>query len=278
MYPILFRLKGIEFTSFGLMLGLAFLAAGWVTSVELQRKGHSKDAAWSLILGALVGGIVGAKLYYAFLNWPLLVRDPLPTLFSRAGLVWYGGFLGGCLGVIIMARRERLPVGQVADAAALALPAAYAVGRVGCFLVGDDYGRPTDSWIGMAFPRGAPPSTAGSLRGSFGLEIPEAIPDWEVLRVHPTQLYEIALSLLILVFLWRLRKHSRKAGWLFWLYLILAGCERAFVELFRAKDDRFFGTFTLAQTISVALVIVGAIGVWSFSRQRAARREPASSA
>ncbi len=278
MYPILFRFKGIEFTSFGLMLGLAFLTAGWVTSVELQRKGHSKDVAWSLILGAVVGGIVGAKLYYAFLNWPLLVRDPLGTLFSRAGLVWYGGFLGGCLGVIIMARRERLPVGQVADAAALALPSAYAVGRVGCFLVGDDYGRPTDSWIGIAFPQGAPPSTAGNLRDSFGLEIPDTVPDWEVLRVHPTQLYEIAISLLVFAFLWRLRKHPHKAGWLFWLYLVLAGCERAIVELFRVKDDRFFGSFTLAQTISVALIVVGTVGVWSFSRERAASREAASSA
>jgi phosphatidylglycerol:prolipoprotein diacylglycerol transferase len=268
MYPILFKFKGIEFTSFGLMLGLAFLAAGWVGSLEFERKGYKRDVAWSLLMGALVGGIVGAKLYYAFLNWPLLVQHPLRTLFSRAGLVWYGGLLGGSLGVTYMLKRERLPFWEVADIAALSVPVAYGIGRIGCFLVGDDYGRPTDSWIGIAFPKGAPPSTAGNLRNSFGVDVPESIPDWEVLRVYPTQLFEVVLSLAIFALLWRLRRHDHRAGWLFLLYLLLAGVERFFVELFRVKDDRFVAGFTLAQLISVTLIVGGAIGVWAFTRRR----------
>jgi phosphatidylglycerol:prolipoprotein diacylglycerol transferase len=267
MYPILFEFKGIEFTSFGLMLGLAFLAAGWVASLEFHRKGYDKDVAWTLLMGALVGGIVGAKLYYAFLNWPLLVRYPIQTLFSRAGLVWYGGMLGGSLGVAYVLRREKLPFWDVADVAAVSVPIAYAIGRIGCFLVGDDYGRPTDSWIGMAFPKGSPPSTAGNLRRVFGVDIPESVPDWEVLRVFPTQLFEVLISLLIFGLLWRLRDHSHRAGWLFVLYLMLAGIERLFVEFFRAKDDRFIGGLTLAQLISIALVLVGALGVRAFTKR-----------
>jgi phosphatidylglycerol:prolipoprotein diacylglycerol transferase len=271
MYPILFEFRGMEFTSFGLMLGLAFLAAGWVGSLEFKRLGYEKDMGWTMLMGALVGGIVGAKLYYAFLNWPLLVRYPLQTLFSRAGLVWYGGLIGGALGVTFMLWREKLPFWTVADVAALSVPIAYAIGRVGCFLVGDDYGRPTDSWIGIAFPKGAPPSTAGNLRDLFGVSVPESIPDSEVLRVYPTQLFEVALTAIIFVLLWRLRKHEHKAGWLFMLYLFLAGIERFVVEFFRAKDDRFIGTFTLAQVISIALIVVGAVGVRVLSKGRQPR-------
>ncbi|MEE9132997.1 MAG: prolipoprotein diacylglyceryl transferase [Gemmatimonadota bacterium] len=266
MYPILFEFKGIQFTSFGLMLGLCFLVGGWIASLEFGRKGYSKDVAWSLLMGALIGGIVGAKLYYAFLNWPLLVRAPLQTLFSRAGLVWYGGFIGGSIGATYVLWREKLPFWKVADVAALSLPIAYAIGRIGCFLVGDDYGRPTDGPLGVAFPKGSPPTTAGNLRNYFGVDVPDSVPDWEVLRVYPTQIFEVVISFLIFALLWRLRKHPYRAGWLFMLYLMLAGFERFFIEFFRVKDDRFLGIFTLAQMISVSLIVIGAYGVWAFSR------------
>jgi phosphatidylglycerol:prolipoprotein diacylglycerol transferase len=82
------------------------------------------------------------------------------------------------------------------------------------------------------------------------------------------------LSLTIFIFLWRIRRHDHRVGWLFFLYLMLAGMERLFVELFRAKDDRFFGVFTLAQLISVLLIISGAVGVWAFRQRRV--REPAT--
>jgi phosphatidylglycerol:prolipoprotein diacylglycerol transferase len=217
-------------------------------------------------MGALIGGIVGAKLYYAFLNWPLLVRAPLQTLFSRAGLVWYGGFIGGSIGATYVLWREKLPFWKVADVAALSLPIAYAIGRVGCFLVGDDYGRPTDGPLGVAFPKGSPPTTAGNLRNYFGVDVPDSVPDWEVLRVYPTQIFEVVISFLIFALLWRLREHPYRAGWLFMLYLMLAGFERFFIEFFRVKDDRFLGIFTLAQMISVSLIVIGAYGVWAFSR------------
>lgn len=267
MYPELITLDlplvgRLTITSFGVMMALAFLAAYQVTRVRFDRLGKDPELAADLLLGALIGGIVGAKLYYVFLNWDLTVQDPLGMLFSRAGLVWYGGLIGGTIGVILMARRRGEQVLPVADALAPALALGYAVGRIGCFLVGDDYGRPTDSWVGVAFPNGAPPSTAGNLREGFGVSVPDSIPDAAVLEVHPTQLYEVGLSLLIFAVLWRLRG-ERPAGRIFALWLVLAGLERFAVEFFRAKDDRFFGVLTLAQLFSIGLV---GLGVWLMNR------------
>jgi phosphatidylglycerol:prolipoprotein diacylglycerol transferase len=144
------------------------------------------------------------------------------------------------------------------------LALAYGVGRIGCFLVGDDWGRPTASWVGIAFPNGAPPTRVDIIEREFGIQVdPELVSRFgEIVPVHPTQLYEVGLSLLIFVFLWTIRKHRHAKGWLFMAWLALAGSERFLVEFFRAKDDRFFGFLTLAQVISLALVVVGLVGLW----------------
>jgi phosphatidylglycerol:prolipoprotein diacylglycerol transferase len=143
---------------------------------------------------------------------------------------------------------------------------------VGCFLVGDDYGRPTDLPWGIAFPRGTPPTTVVSLERNFGITVdPALIAKYgDVIPVHPTQLYEIGLSVLFFFILWRIRNHRHRTGWLFMLWLILAGAERFFVEIFRAKDDRFFGPLTVAQVISMGLI---AVGVWGMIRLWPARPE-----
>ena len=99
--------------------------------------------------------------------------------------------------LLIVIRRRRLPLAATADALAVALALGYSIGRIGCFLVGDDYGRPTDLPWGVAFPRGLPPTTAGDLREQFGFDVPPEIADEALLRVHPTQLYETVASLAI---------------------------------------------------------------------------------
>jgi len=270
MYPNLFYLPewfpigaGAPVTSFGVMMMLSFLTAGWVLKAGLVREGHDADIAWSLVFWAVIGGVVGARLYYVFLNYPRLLADPAGMLFSRGGMVWYGGFMLATVLVVWRIRTFGLPLGKTADAAAPALALAYGVGRLGCFLVGDDYGRPTDSWVGIAFPNGLPPTTASAMSSQFGITIDPALIEkyGEVLPVHPTQLYETGLSTLIFLLLWRLRGHNHRAGWLFMVWLALAGAERFFVEIFRAKDDRFFGVFTLAQVISLLLVAFGTVWV-----------------
>ena len=112
------------------------------------------------------------------------------------------------------------------------------------------------------FPEGAPPSTAGIMQRDFGSEIPAGIPPSTVLPVHPTQLYEVALGFLMFLYLWRLRDHKHAEGWLFGVYCVLAGVERFIIEFFRAKDDRIFGTFTIAQMIAVGFVVVGVVAMW----------------
>jgi phosphatidylglycerol:prolipoprotein diacylglycerol transferase len=217
--------------------------------------GDEEDAS-ALIFAAGVGGIVGAKVYYAILNrdWHLL--------FDRSGLVWYGGFILGAAAVLFTINRRRLPVWELADAVAPALALGYAIGRIGCFLVGDDYGRPTDLPWGVAFPVGLPPTTAGELRQMFGLSIPASIPDSQLLRVHPTQIYETLSCLAIWgIGLWLFRRRLRP-GQTAMIILALLAVERFLVEILRAKDDRFFGPLTLAQVISLAVLALVGVIAW----------------
>jgi phosphatidylglycerol:prolipoprotein diacylglycerol transferase len=156
-----------------------------------------------------------------------------------------------------------LPLPQTADLIAPALALAYGVGRIGCFLVGDDWGLPTSSAFGVRFPRGTPATSVANIEQLFGTTVDPALIEQygQIVPVHPTQLYEVVLTTLIFLFLWRIRRHSHKPGWIFMLWLALAGSERFLVEFLRAKDDRFFGVLTLAQVISLAIVVVGIVGV-----------------
>ena len=260
MFPTLLKIGNFEITTFGLMMFLAFVGAGWILSRQFRRYGISEELASSMVVAAAFGGIVGAKVYYAILfkDWRLL--------FERAGLVWYGGMIGGFLACSWLVWRHKADYLTVADASAPALSIGYALGRIGCFLVGDDYGRPTDAWYGVAFPKGAPPTTAQSLR-EFGVSIDPSIPGDAVLRVHPTQLYETGAALIMFGLLMALNRRPHRRGLSWALFLILLGIERFLVEIVRAKDDRFFGSFTVAQIISILLIVSG-LAVIAFVREK----------
>lgn len=229
------------------MMMLAFLAAYWQLSKGLQaRHAGTEEDASTLLLAAGVGGLVGAKIYYA-----ILYQD-LGLLLTRAGLVWYGGLILGAAAVLLAIRMRNLPFGHVADAAALGLALGYAVGRIGCFLVGDDYGVPTTLPWGVAFEVGVPPTTVGAMEQAFGLDLEGSAE--ELVRVHPTQVYETLLAGGI--WLWGRRRFRDWApGRTAVAVLGLLALERFMVEFLRAKDDRFFGTLTLAQIISLAIVL-----------------------
>ena len=249
VYPLKFQIGPLELTGFGLMMMAAFLIGGWLVAQELKRRNLRDDFAGDIILGAVLGGIVGAKLWYVGLHGT-------EHLLSRGGLVWYGGFVGGCIGVIAASMVREVPIRLTAHLVAPALAAAYAVGRIGCFMVGDDYGFPTTVPWAVKFPQGLPPTTAASL-AEFGFPVPAGTSPTEVLAVHPTMLYETAIMTLAFMLLWKLRRKDWGTGWLFGLYLILAGAERFFVEFYRAKDDRFLGGFTLAQGMSALVIVAG---------------------
>ncbi len=172
--------------------------------------------------------------------------------------------------MILNGWRLKVPIRWTMQLAAPALPAAYALGRIGCFLVNDDYGRPTDLPWAVKFPQGLPPSTAASMEQLFGIPVPPGTSPSTVLAVHPTQIYEAIIMLAAFMLLWSLRKSDRATGWIFGLYLLIAGVERFLIEILRAKDDRFLGPFTLAQLTSVLLVGVGLWLVTKLSGKRAA--------
>jgi phosphatidylglycerol:prolipoprotein diacylglycerol transferase len=285
MYPVIFELPGwLPFlggeaiTSFGVFMLFSFLTGGYITRAEMRRIGEDPEKAWDLVFMAVVGGIVGAKGYYILLNYPRLATDPTGLIFARGGLVWYGGFLLATAFVVWEIRRQKLPLRPMADVVAPGLALAYAVGRIGCFLVGDDWGRPTDSWLGIAFPRGTPPTRVDIIEREFGITVdPDLIEKYgQIVPVHPTQLYEVGISTLVFFFLWKVRRHTHAAGWLFMLWLVFAGGERFLVEFLRAKDDRFFGVLTLAQIISLGIVAVGVAGVVRSSKTDAP--EPSAAA
>jgi len=256
IYPFVFHIGPLEITGYGLMMMVAFLMGGWLIALELKRRGLSDDYAADMIAAAVIGGIIGAKLWY------VAVAQDLGALFSRGGLVWYGGFIGGTAAVILNGWRLKVPIRWTAQLAALALPAAYALGRIGCFLVNDDYGRPTDLPWAVKFPMGLPPSTAASMEQLFGIPVPTGTDPATVLAVHPTQIYEAILMVSAFMLIWSLRKGGRPIGWVFGLYLAIAGVERFLIEILRAKDDRFLGPFTLAQLTSVLLI---GVAVWVFA-------------
>jgi len=187
-------------------------------------------------------------------------------LIAREGLVWYGGLIGGVLAYYLQLRARKLPMAVMFDATAPALMLAIAIGRIGCFLVGDDYGVYTDGPLGIAFPRGAPPSRAGGLR-SLGEQVPAGIPDAAVVPVHPTQLYEVAIVLPLFALLWWLGERLAKPGRLFAVFMALYAVERFLIEFVRAKDDRFIFGLSTSQGISIVLVLA-AVALWQ--RQRAA--------
>ncbi len=270
MIQEVFSIGDLPISPFGILLVISLFLAYWQLARGMKRLGigDEEDASAITFACGLIG-ILGGKLYYA-----VLVGD-IGAFFSRAGLVWYGSFIGGFLALVWTIRRRGLPFARAFDAAGPALALGHGIGRIGCFLVGDDYGVPTDLPWGVRFEVGLPPTTAGVLRHEFGVEVDPSIADNAFVAVHPTQLYETFACLAIWgVALWLLRRPTRP-GSIFLTVGALMATERFLVEFIRAKDDRFFGGFTLAQLISAAVLLATLAVAW---RRRGVPREAPASA
>lgn len=238
MYPVLWEPFGFAISSFGVMMAVGFLVSDYVVARRFAEQGLDRQLSSTILVYAVVCGVIGSKIYYA-IEFSLRGEGAFfDLLFDRAGMVWFGGLIAGALGVTLATRIHNIPTGAVAAAVANAAPFGQACGRVGCFLVGDDYGRRTEAWYGVAFPKGAPPTVD---------------PDGTVYAVIPTQLLEVAWLLLIGAILWRRRSTS---PFLFAEYAVLAGVGRFFVEILRVNLPVAFG-LTGAQLIGVAMVGIG---------------------
>jgi phosphatidylglycerol---prolipoprotein diacylglyceryl transferase len=227
---------GLSVKTFGLCFGLSFLLSGLVLARRLRELGKPPDHAYEIVFAGLLGGLVGARLWYVAEHTDRLSEDFLGTLFGGSGLTWYGGALGGAAGVLLWAWRKDMLGLRLLDLCAPALALGYAVGRVGCQLSGDgDYGEAWDGPWAMAYPEGVVSTTE---------------------EVHPTPVYETLAMGVVALVLWHLRDRFAP-GRLFALYLVLAGAERLLVEFLRRNDPVVAG-LTVAQLVSIAMLAAGA--------------------
>ncbi len=238
MHPILFNLRGVTVTSFGVMLALAFLVGLYFMRREMAKRGMDPDIAYDLVLAVAVGALVGARLFFVVAHWAdYYAKAPGDILaIWKGGLIFYGGLLGGGIAMYVMGRVRNLNVIQLADCVAAPLAIGTAIGRVGCFLNGCCYGIASNSPLALHF--------VGN--GYAG-------------RYLPTQLVEMlwALAMFGIIYGWLERgKSFRKDGSIFLVYILLYSVGRFFIEFARFATWHLFGIFTFAQLISVALFAV----------------------
>ena len=254
-FTIPIRLGSLSFdiSGFGIAVLMAFVIAQVVSERELRRRGYDFEARHipDVLFAAVVGTLIGGKLYYA-----AFVTHDVHTLMSRGGFVYWGGFIGALIACWLVIRMRKLAFARYADVAGIAIAAGYAVGRTGCWAVGDDYGKWYEGPLAVTFPQGIPPTTAGSMTSAFHAVFPATMGPGTVVSVIPTQLIEVALGLVMFGILWRLRRHTHADGWLFGAYAVLAGIERFAVEFLRIKDDRL-NVLSVAQYIAIAIFAAG---------------------
>jgi|TARA_A100001037_G_scaffold6295_1_gene6360 phosphatidylglycerol:prolipoprotein diacylglycerol transferase len=265
MYPVIYdfgniNIFGFEFNpvinSYGFMLMMAFYSCYYFLNKDLKRLGYDSNLSGDIVFAAAVGGILGSKIYYLIENFDRVIADPTGMIFSGAGLVFLGGLMGGTLGVTFVINKNNLSWITFADIVAPLLILGYAIGRIGCLLVGDDYGLPTHLPWGIEFPNGLPPSTYSIFQTYYPwVNLDNFEPG--VLSVHPTPIYETIIGGLIFYYLYQKRTSVTIVGSLFFTYLILAGTERFIVEFLRVNEKYFIG-LSGAQVISILMITIGA--------------------
>jgi len=238
MHPIVFRIGDIAISSYTAIFVIAFLVAYILCKGEFKRRGLSEDLLDLLLVANVLGGIVGAKILFLIENVTFreFIGDPIRYLSS--GLTFLGGFLGAIVLILAVVWAKRVSFWLASDAMAPALVIGYAIAKIGCLLVGDDYGIPSNLPWAMSFPEGSPPTNE---------------------RVHPAQIYEMLAMLVVFVFLWKIRKRDLPIGWLSGVTLILMGLERFLVEFVRNTTPSFIPGVSLAQLMSLGLIVVGVL-------------------
>jgi phosphatidylglycerol:prolipoprotein diacylglycerol transferase len=229
---------GVSIKTFGVTFALGFLACGMVIARRLRELDKPVDWAYEIVFAALIGGLVGSRAYYVIQNYNQVKGDLIGSIFSGSGLVWYGGAIGGAIGVIAwMVWRKALNLVMV-DMCATVLALGYGIGRIGCQVSGDgDYGIPSKLPWAMGYPHGTVPTPPG-------------------VTVQPTPIYETLAMCLLAYFLWKLRDRVRP-GVIFGLYLLFSGLERLLVEFIRRNKEVLAG-LTTPQVESVVLMVIGA--------------------
>ena len=249
MHPVAIQFGQFTIYWYGILVAVGFLVGFWVAG---RRAAHEGLAA-ELVTGAapwLIGGtIVGARLLYVLTHWrDEFAGQPVWEIFKvRSGLVFYGGLIGASLGIIIYARRHRLPLWKLADIFTPSIALGHAFGRIGCLMTGCCYGRECRLPWAIHFPTGHATAGAG---------------------VHPTQIYEAILNLIMFAGLTWFYSRKKFDGHIFAVYLIAYAVLRALVEIFRGDYPAYYlGVFTPAQLVSVPILVAGLLLLWKLPRQ-----------
>jgi len=280
MYPIIFQYKGLVISSYGLMLMLAFITCNYLLKQYLLQINKDPKIGDDIIFYAAIGGIIGAKLYYILEGIPtgeakynidglvLIIKGIFSLSFEQlaqginqfgSGLVFLGGLIGGMLSVTIYIRKNNLDWLTVGDWVAPYLALGHAIGRIGCFLVGDCYGKPCQLPWSVSFPKGLPSTTYEN----FQLFYPDVFSKYvygifqpgDIVSVHPTQLYESITYFIIFILLSKMRNNKIFKGYVIYQYLLLAGLSRFMIEFLRL-NPKYILALSGAQCISLVMIII----------------------
>lgn len=260
MDEVCFSVGGITVHWYGVMMALGFLAglANWTWLG--RRRGKSFNYASDLLFWIMVAGVLGARAAYVVANWRAFLESPLAIVkVWQGGLIFYGGFFGGCMAVILFARAHHEHMLDAWDFAVTAVPLGHAFGRVGCFLNGCCHGRIYHGLLAVTYPRGSLPWALQVDAGKIDSYRPRSLP------VHPVQLYEAALNLCLYgVLVWLFRRRL-KAGTVCAVYFLGYPVIRFTLEFLRGDPRAHWGGLTVAQALSIAFFLFG-VGVLVVSR------------
>ena len=250
MYPVLLELGHFQLRSYGVVVALSFLLALWVSTREAQRKGLDPGIVNDFAFYALLGGIVGARLYFVLFSDPVYyLQKPWEILaIWRGGIGIIGALLGGVLTALWYCRRKGLSFWRFADTLAPGMILGQTAGIFACLLNGDSYGKSTDvAWA----------ITYSDSRAMAPLNV----------ALHPVEIYEMAAYLLVFVMVWMTRKTYRTDGLLFLAYLAGYGAARFAVEFFRGSPAIFAWGIPAAQVFGAALIAIAAAGLFALGKR-----------
>lgn len=252
MHPILFKIGPISVHTYGFFLAMGMLAGIYMARSEALRYRLDPDRIMDLCFYIVIAAIVGSRLFYVLTTPGFYISSPLEIFkIWNGGLVFYGGFIGAALVVVIYLKVYHLPLGTISDIAAVAMPLGHFFGRIGCFFAGCCYGKACQMPWSVTFR--SPDSLAP-------LNIP----------LHPTQLYESAANLMVFLAMLACRRYKRFDGQLFLIYIILYGVNRSIIEMFRDdfRGATFFGVFSISQAIAIASAIISVIALAVLSARK----------
>jgi phosphatidylglycerol:prolipoprotein diacylglycerol transferase len=262
MYPKLFEIGPVPVYSYGLMLGIAFLVGSTLFSKELRRNKFDENIGIVITFLALIGGIVGAKVFYVIEEWnfgnglPISSFLNFESLISAAGLTFYGGLIFAIIFIVVYCKIKKLSVLRIFDFLSPGAAIGYGIARIGCHLSGDgDYGTSVNGtfweFIGYSYSNGTVPTLAGVL-------------------VHPTPIYEFVAAILIFLFLWNQRKKIKYVGETFYYYLLLTGISRLLIEFMRL-NPKVILNLTQAQIVSIIMILCAFVMIFYKTRRTSDR-------